>query len=135
MSDDWGPWIGASGTEYNFIVYGRDEVVPSRQGLFIYCRKDAQGLWAPIYMGHGDLAVCCADPGLLACIASKGMTHLHMRLSRAGEDPEAEIADLLARYRNAYAPWGCNVAGPSTAGVAAVGAAPPPAGPLSLERA
>lgn len=109
MSDDWGPWVGASGTEYNFIVYDRDEAVPSRGGLYIYCRRDAQGLWAPLYMGQGDLAVCCSDPDRLACIASKGATHVHMRLCRSKEDREAELADLLGRYRNAFAPWGCNV--------------------------
>lgn len=104
------PWTGASGTEYTFHVYGLAPDVPSRLGNFIYAKRNAEGAWVPVYMGHGDLATCCTDPGLLRCIAQKSATHLHLRLNSLEADRAAELHDLLAHYANAFAPEGCHPA-------------------------
>ena len=108
MSYEAVPWIGASEFAYVFHVYRSDELIPSRPGLFIYCKRDGHGIWHPIYIGQGDLSVCCDDASLLACIGQNGATHIHMRLCNSIDDRIEELADLLKRYRNAYAPHGCN---------------------------
>ena len=114
MSYEWGPWIGASGFEHTFHVYKRGEAIPPRLGLYIYCRKDASGTWLPIYMGQGDLSVCCSDPELLACIDRKGATHIHMRLCASADERADELVDLMKRCPNTFAPEGCNVVAPET---------------------
>ena len=113
MSYESGPWIGESGFSYVFHIFEGQEQVPSRPGIFIYCKQDAQGVWYPVYMGHGDLSVCCDDKDLLACIDQKGATHIHMRLCATPDDRAEELADLLKRYQNSFSPEGCNVADPA----------------------
>ncbi len=115
MSYEATSWIGKSEFAYLFHVYPRGEPIPSRPGLFVYAKRDAQGVWFPVYMGQGDLSVCCDDPNLLACIDGKGATHVHMRLCSAAEDRAEELADLLEHYQNSFAPWGCNVPGAAPA--------------------
>ncbi len=116
MSYESGPWMGESGFEYMFHVYQRGEPVPSRPGLFIYAKKDRNGIWFPVYMGQGDLSVCCDDADLLACIDAKGATHIHMRLCSTAQDRAEELADLLRRSTNSFVPEGCNTAMPTLAG-------------------
>lgn len=120
MSYESGPWVGDSGFEYMFHVFDVGEPVPARQGLYIYCKKSHEGIWFPVYIGHGDLSVCCADADLLASIRSKGATHIHMRLCSAVDERAAEVADLLKRYRNSYLPEGCNAPEPEAVEAAAV---------------
>lgn len=134
MSHVWGAWIGASGFEYIFHAYERGEAIPSRPGIYIYGKQDAQGVWSPVYMGQGDLSVCCGDPDLLARIVARGATHIHMRLCSSASERETELADLLERYLNAFEPVGCNVAASGTA-VTATAGEPSPVPPPALEQA
>ena len=109
MSDETCPWTGASGTDYIYYVFERHPDVPSRPGNFIYALKNPEGLWVPVYVGEGDLAVRgTGDPELIACVDAKGATHVHLRLNSRKQDREEEVRDLLARYLNAFAPYGCH---------------------------
>lgn len=109
MSEEICYWTGESGANYVYHVYERQPDVPSRPGNYIYALKNQEGLWAPVYIGQGDLAVCAAaDPQRMACIDAKGATHLHLRLNGAEEERRSEAEDLLRRYVNAHHPHGCN---------------------------
>lgn len=108
MNEDSGPWTGASGAEYVFYVFDRDAEIPSRRGIYIYAKKNQEGLWVPVYIGHGDLAARCTDPKLRECIDRKQASHVHLRLNSREDDCIAEVQDLLARYLNAFAPDGCH---------------------------
>lgn len=113
MADDTSLWIGESEEKYHYYVFERHPDVPSRMGIFIYSKKNHEDLWVPLYIGHGDLAVRAAkDPALMAKIEEKGATHVHLRLRSMESDREAEIADLLKRYKNAYEPDGVHVRPP-----------------------
>ena len=113
MSYEATAWVGASEFAYVFHIYARGEQIPSRPGVFIYAKQDGQGVWYPVYMGQGDLSVCCDEPALLARIDEKNATHIHMRLCSAPEDRAEELADLLKRYQNSFVPYGCNVPEPA----------------------
>jgi hypothetical protein len=113
MSGETQVWTGNNGTEYFFYVYPRHPEVPSRLGLYIYTGKNAEGYWAPLYIGYGDLAIRANnDRSLIARIDAKGATHVHLRLNSNPADGLREMADLLERYQNAFEPLGCNLHGP-----------------------
>jgi hypothetical protein len=104
-------WIGESGQKYTYYVYPRHpNITPGQDGNYIYARKNAQGLWVPIYMGEGDLSQrASTNHHRTACIDLKGATHVHLRLNPSKESRRAEEMDLLANYKNALAPEGCNL--------------------------
>ena len=109
MTDETCTWNGGSGATYLFYIYERPPNVPGWTGNYIYARLSDEKLWAPVYIGHGDLSVCGEnDAALMACIDGKGATHLHMRLSTMEAEHAAVHADLLASYKNAFPPDGCN---------------------------
>lgn len=104
-------WKGASNTQYEFYIYPLAYAFNANQnGNYIYCRQNEQGLWVPIYIGQGDLAdrakIERHDRG--ECIRRRGATHFHCHLNDAEAQRRAEEKDLLKRYTNAVAPWGCN---------------------------
>lgn len=109
MAEETCTWTGKSGTTYTFHVFERPPQVPARPGNFIYARKNSEQLWVPSFIGHGDLAHCREDDAAtLACIDGQGATHVHMRLGAMEAERLAVHADLLAAYRNAFPPEGCN---------------------------
>ncbi len=109
MTDENCTWTGASGSTYLFYIYERPPDVPSRPGNYIYARLTSENLWAPVYIGHGDLAVCGEnDAALIACIDGKGATHLHLRLCPMEPERVAVLTDLLGAYKNTFPPDGCN---------------------------
>jgi hypothetical protein len=110
-SDETCVWNGASGTNYTYYVWPRHpNIDPNQFGNYIYSKKNAQGLWVPIYIGQGDLSVRCTNSHHQQdCINLKGATHVHLHLNAQERDRLAEERDLLARYTNAYASEGCNV--------------------------
>ena len=109
MTDEYCSWNGASGATYIFYIYQRPPNVPSRLGNYIYARLTSEKLWVPVYIGHGDLAVCSEnDAALIACIDAKGATHLHMRLSLMETERLGVHGDLLSSYKNTFPPDGCN---------------------------
>jgi len=109
MSDEIQMWTGNTGLEYYFYVYPRHPEIPSRKGLYIYTGKNADGNWAPLYIGYGDLSIRANnDCSLVARIDIKGATHVHLRLNPNAADGLHEVADLLERYQNAFEPLGCN---------------------------
>jgi len=103
-------WTGKSGTPYTYYVHKLPTTFdPDQDGNYIYAKKNAEGKWAPIYIGQGDLADRVSDDHhQAACIARKGATHVHVHLNRTEEDRTTEEADLLARFTNAFKPTGCN---------------------------
>ena len=104
-------WVGKSGARYTYYVYPRHPSINAGQdGDYIYAKKNAQGLWVPIYIGQGDLSKrATLDHHRIDCIDAKGATHVHMRLNAKKDDRLAEEQDLLANYKNALTPGGCNV--------------------------
>lgn len=104
-------WTGASGENYLFYVYERHpNIDPDQSGNYVYCRKNENNAWVPIYIGQGDLSVrCTASHHQSECIDIKGATHVHLRLEPKEDDRLRVERDLLARFTGAYAPKGCNV--------------------------
>ena len=102
-------WIGASKAKYKYFVYELPYSFKEGQdGNYIYARL-VEGKWRPIYIGQGDLHDRVSDSHHKAdCIKSKGATHVHAHLNGKKEDREAEEADLLANYPQAFEPKGCN---------------------------
>jgi hypothetical protein len=104
-------WIGKSGTKYLYYVYPRHPNINDGQdGNYIYAKKNAEGLWVPVYIGEGALAKrATPDHHRIECIDSKGASHVHLHLNANKGTRRAEEADLLANYTNALAPSGCNL--------------------------
>ncbi len=104
-------WKGASNRQYEFYIFPLPYAFNANQnGNYIYCRRNEQGLWVPIYIGQGDLADR-ANRDLHergACIRSRGATHFHCHLNDSEVRRRAEERDLLKRYTNALEPHGCN---------------------------
>ena len=108
-------WVGRSGLCYTYTVMELPCAVHAGQtGNFIFARKDSGGRWIPIYIGHGDLATACSpiNNDQWDSILTRRATHIHCHLNESQEAREQEQKDLLARYKNAFEPYGCNPAGP-----------------------
>ncbi len=105
-------WIGASGNEYTYHVHDLPTSFNKDQyGNYIYTRLNNEDRWIPIYIGDGDLDDRVSDNHHKAkCIKSKGATHVHVHLTANKKAGQAEEADLLARFTNAFMPHGCNEA-------------------------
>jgi hypothetical protein len=101
-------WTGASGAKYNYYIFAiPPNFDPNQNGNYIYT-KIVNNLWTPIYIGQGDLRDRTTNHHKANCIASKGATHVHAKLTATEAARKSEEADLLAMYTNAYAPNGCN---------------------------
>jgi len=103
-------WYGGSGKAYTYYIHPLPIAFNAGQdGNYIFSRMNEEGKWVPIYIGEGDLADRISDGHhQAASIGQKGATHVHAHLNRAVRDRTDEEADLLARYTNAYKPFGCN---------------------------
>ncbi len=104
-------WRGASRRTYTFYIFPLPcSFKPDQDGNYIYSRRDAEGLWVPIYIGEGDLARR-SNPGSHHrgdCIQRQGATHFHCHVNADKDGREAEETDLRKYYTNAYVPKGCN---------------------------
>jgi hypothetical protein len=103
-------WAGASGRKYTYWIYPRHpSIKEGALGNYIYA-KVAGNFWVPVYAGQGDLSVrCTKNHHQIACIDSKGATHVHMHLNESEANRLTEERDLLAGHPQAYTPAGCNV--------------------------
>lgn len=103
-------WTGTSGTDYIYHVHPRGtSVTVGQDGNYVYA-KIVDGKWTPIYFGEGDLSNRAGkNHHRSSCIDSKGATHVHMHLNSDEKKRKAEETDLLARYKNALVPHGCNI--------------------------
>ncbi len=105
-------WNGVSGSAYKYHVHK----LPSsfgrgRYGNYIYTKLNANNHWVPIYIGEGDLGDRIGDGHHKAqCIKIMGATHVHVHTTGTKAQGTAEEKDLLANYKNAFAPSGCNEA-------------------------
>lgn len=105
-------WTGASGKGYRFEVFELPfNFSPSQDGNYIYSRLNQSKRWVPIYIGQGDLKERTENHHQAACIRRKGATHIHAHLNSNQAARLAEERDLLANYKNAFQPHGCNEAG------------------------
>ena len=106
-------WRGMSGRQYTFYVFQLPYAFNANQdGNYIFARLNEQQLWVPVYIGQGDLARR-ANPDTHErgmCIRQRGATHVHCHLNPLQADRLTEERDLLNRYTNAHAPYGCNEA-------------------------
>ena len=103
-------WTGISGRDYTFHVFAMDKLIEQgAKGNYIYAKLEPDKTWRPIYVGHGNLTARCTDcPHQMECIKKMGATHVHVRFTAGGEETHGAVArDLLARYFEAYAPFGC----------------------------
>lgn len=95
---------------YRYFVHPAGTPLKEVDGNYIYAKKNAEGLWVPVYIGQGNLA----DRSDLtkhhkgACIRVKGATHIHAHINADETERQAEEDDLLANYTQAYKPVGCN---------------------------
>lgn len=107
-------WIGGSGRRYTYAIYR----LPCRfhDGQFgnhIFAKLDKQGRWVPVFIGEGELARCASEEHeLWHHIMARGATHFHCHLEPDQLRRLDEEDDLLARYVNAYQPFGCNIPSP-----------------------
>lgn len=103
-------WNGASGKRYPFTVFPRHPTLPSgAKGNYIYA-KTIGNTWYAVYIGQGDVSVrATGDHHRIACINSKGATHVHIYPNDSERDRLAVEKDLLAAHGEAYTPTGCNV--------------------------
>jgi hypothetical protein len=102
-------WTGASGASYKFYIWELPvNFNEGQNGNYIYSKRNAAGRWVPIYIGQGDLKDRSENHHKSSCISSKGATHIHVHLNSTENDRLTEEQDLLAFYKNAYTPLGCN---------------------------
>ena len=113
MAEQTCTWTGASGTNYTYYVYPRGTSINAANGNYVYTKLNGQNQWVPVYFGEGDLSKRAGSAGgdhhRKTCIDSKSATHVHMHLNATESARRAEEKDLLARYKNALVPDGCNV--------------------------
>lgn len=102
-------WTGKSGKEYTYIIYGLGEKFKADQlGNYIYCKLNAEQMWAPVYIGQGDLKEGSENQLRAECIGKNGATHLHVHLNKDDAKRVAEERDLLEQLKSSFAPNGCN---------------------------
>ena len=102
-------WTGKSGRTYTFFIYELPCTFdPNRPGNYIYAKQSSAGTWTPIYIGEGDLNDRATNHPQAHSIRQKGATHFHCHKNASERARLGKVADLLARYRQAYAPAGCN---------------------------
>lgn len=103
-------WIGASGKLYRYFIHKLPTSFNANQpGNYIFTKVNAENKWVPIYIGQGDLGDRVSDDHhKWECIQRKGATHVHVHTNAIEDARLAEEKDLLANYKNAYAPNGCN---------------------------
>lgn len=106
-------WVGTSGLCYTYIVLRLPcKLHAGQQGNYVFAKRNAEGKWVPVYIGHGELSIACTPYNpQWECILSHGATHFHCHLNEQEQASSDEQDDLLSRYKNAYAPYGCNIAG------------------------
>lgn len=104
-------WKGKSDTLYTYEIHELPVSFSDDQpGNYIYSKLNDKNQWIPIYIGEGDLGDRIgADHHQAACIKRKGATHVHVHLNDSQRARKREETDLLARYKNAYKPHGCNI--------------------------
>jgi hypothetical protein len=101
-------WAGASGAQYTYYIFAiPPNFDPNQNGNYIYAKK-INNLWHPVYIGQGDLRDRTENHHKANCIALKGASHVHAKLTATESARANEESDLLASYTNAYAPNGCN---------------------------
>lgn len=103
-------WIGASGRRYTYFVYPVTiSIAGDQDGNYIFTKQNSNRDWVAIYIGEGNLTDRISDEHhQVACIKSKGATHVHCHLNSDRQTRRREESDLLARFTNAYKPQGCN---------------------------
>jgi hypothetical protein len=105
-------WNGASGKTYGYHVNKLPASFNKGQyGNYVYAKLNANNRWVPVYIGEGDLGERISDNHHKAlCIRNKGATHVHVHIAGTKAEGTAEEKDLLANYKNAFVPTGCNEA-------------------------
>jgi hypothetical protein len=103
-------WLGESGLVYTYrVVKLPCKLQTGQEGNYVFAKKNPEGKWVPVYVDHGDLSIACTHYNpQWECILNRGATHFHCHLTTEKQARQDEQDDLLARYKNAYFPYGCN---------------------------
>lgn len=103
-------WMGASGKRYTYYVWARPpNIAPYQYGNYIYARLDLNGIWVPVFIGHGNLFLKTAEPHEKTdCINDKEATNVHIHLNTHKYRRMVEQFDIVTYNPKAYAPIGCN---------------------------
>jgi hypothetical protein len=92
-------WPGKSGTAYTYHVYLIGTKFHEKPGNYIFCKKNAAGLWAPQYIGQTkNLNQRLGDHEKEACAKRRGATHIHARLNPTEAARLTEEKDLIQNF-------------------------------------
>jgi hypothetical protein len=94
-------WQGASGKQYDYLVYPINTTFKDQPGNYIYARRNAAGSWEAVYIGQtSSLSQRLASHEKeQSVILYGGATHIFAHLSRNFLARRAEEADLIRYYR------------------------------------
>jgi hypothetical protein len=103
-------WSGARGAQYTYYIWKLPASIQSgSHGNYIYTRIGSDNIWAPLYIGQGDLGVHISENHRqISCINSKGAAYVHVHLNPNKQSRLSEARDILASYSQSYKPVGCN---------------------------
>ena len=92
-------WPGQSGKKYLHYIHPIGTDFPAIGGNYIFCKLNAQGRWAPVYIGQtGDFESRFADHHATPCINRNGATHVHVHRNDNELSRWNEESDLLSNY-------------------------------------
>lgn len=93
-------WTGKSGQKYRYSVFMFGTVFGPGPGTYVYARETRAGQFSPIYFGQTeDLSEPFSDYVAMQCIKMNRVSHIHVRLSNAGEEiRRAERSDLIEQW-------------------------------------
>ena len=91
--------FGRSRRQYQFEVRPRHEPQPAIPGCYIFARKDANGRYSLVYIGHtGDLSERFTNHHKWDCIVRNQATHLCVYFTESTVHARVIEKDLLDNY-------------------------------------
>lgn len=94
-------WPGASGTEYQYVVYPLNAEFPPLPGNYMYAGQAEDGTWVPLYIAQTrDMHQRLEGHEKLQDSMERGATHIHVHFNGAGQAARCtEERDLIARWQ------------------------------------
>jgi excinuclease UvrABC nuclease subunit len=92
-------WPGRSGTTYKYEIYLIGADFKEKGGNYIFCKKNAEGYWAPQYIGQAkNLNERLGSHEREVCAKRNGATHIHAHLNPTEAARLAEEMDLIHNF-------------------------------------